>query len=168
MFLLLPLLVSSIALSPRQPPETGSNGPLKTVMIAVPDIEQFDRQWAVKTDGAEVTSTSKLVRGKPTFVVVLFGGCQTDENATCRIEVRPNVTGPDGKPYDGLDGTKVLPAEEIQVARSDAFYLAPQLLGIRIEPGELLGPYQIRMTVTDVNASRSVTLKDTLTAVEAE
>jgi len=162
------MLAPALALSPPPAPKKVTDGPFEAVVLAVPDLDAFDRQWAVTTDGAEITGTDRLIRNKPTFIVVLFGGCAKDEQGNCRIDVRHELTSPDGKAYDGLDGTKANPVAEIPTTRANAFFLAPQVLGIRIEPGEQLGPYSLRVTVSDLVGRRKVATDMMLNAVEQE
>ena len=162
------MMLPAVALEPPSAPAKVTDGPFEAVVLAVPDLDAFDREWAVTTEGAEITSTDRLIRNKPTFVVVLFGGCAKNDRGNCRIDVRHELIAPDGKAYDGLDGTKANPAEDIPMSKANAFFLAPQLLGIRIEPGEQLGPYRLRVTVSDLVAQRKVASEMTLNAVEPE
>jgi hypothetical protein len=165
------MLAPALALQNPDTPlgaEKVTDGPFQAVVAAVPDLDAFDREWAVQTDGAQITSTTRLVRNKPTFVVVLFGGCQKNEAGNCRIEVRHELTTPRGKAYDGLDGTRAEPVADIPMTLTNAFFLAPQVLGVRIEPGEELGPYRLRVTVSDKVARRKVAADMTLIAVEPE
>jgi len=162
------MLIPALTLQTQPGMEKVTDGPFEAIVVAVPDLDTFDRQWAVKTVGAEITSTNRLVRNKPTFVVVLFGGCAKNAQGNCQIDVRHELTAPDGRPYDGLDGSKSNPAADIPMSQTDAFFLAPQLLGVRIEPGEALGPYRLRVTVSDLVGHRKVVAQQTLTAVESE
>lgn len=162
------MMLPAVALDPPPVPVKVTDGPFEAVVLAVPDLDTFDREWAVTTDGAQVTSTDRLIRNKPTFVVVLFGGCAKNDQGNCRIDVRHELTAPDGKAYDGLDGSKANPAQVIPMNNTNAFFLAPQLLGIRIEPGEQLGPYRLRVTVSDLVGRRKVASETTLNAVEPE
>lgn len=167
--MILALLAAAVALDPPgQKPQEGSDGPFKVVVAAVPDIDQFDREWQVRTAGVQITTTARLVRNKMTYVVVLFGGCVRNAEGKCRLAVRHEVRQPDGKVYDGLDGSKVAPTADVPVSRDNSFYMAPQLMGVRIEPGEALGPYEVKVTVSDVIGNRSVATVQTLTAVEPE
>jgi hypothetical protein len=162
------MLAPSLAIETPPPAKKLTDGQFEVLVMAVPDLDKFDQEWAVPSEGANLTTTSRLVRNNPTFVVVLFGGCTKNVQGNCRIDVRHELNGPDGRPYDGLDGTKTNPVAEIPIARTDAFFLAPQLLGVRIETGEALGPYKLRVRVSDLVADRHVTSDLTLTAVEAE
>jgi hypothetical protein len=162
------MIAAVLALGTPGVAEKANDGPFEAVVVAVPDLEAFDREWAVATAGAEITSTERLVRNKPTYIVVLFGGCVKNDRGNCQIDVRHVLMTPDGKPYDGLDGTKANPVADIPMTRTDAFFLAPQVLGVEIEPGEQLGPYRLHVTVADMVAGRKVSSELTLTAVESE
>ena len=161
-------LAPAIALQPPLQKQEAVDGAFKVLVLPVQDLEQFDREWKVTTEGAHITSNDRLVRSKPTFIVVLFGGCERNAEGKCRIEVRPELRTPDGRFYDGMDGTKPSPAADVSVSRPDSFFVAPQVVGIEIEPGEALGPYRLKVTVSDLIAKRTAVTEQTLTAVEAE
>ncbi len=164
--MILALLATAALDPPGLKPQEGYDGPFKVVVAAVPDIDQFHRQWEVRTAGVQITSTARLIRNKMTYVVVMFGGCERNAEGKCRIAVRHEVRQPDGKAYGGMDGSKGAPPVDVPVSRDNSYYLAPQLMGVRIEPGEALGPYEVKVTVSDLIGSRSVTTFQTLTAVE--
>lgn len=166
--MILAFLAAAALDPPGLKPQEGKYGPFKVVVAAVPDIEQFDRQWAVRTAGVQLTSTARLTRNKLTYVVVMFGGCQRNVEGKCRIAVKYEIRQPDGTVYEGMDGSKVASAVDVPVSRENSYYLAPQRLGVRIEPGEALGPYEVKVTVSDLVGNHSISTVQTLNAVEAE
>ena len=161
-------LAPALALQRPIQKQQAVDGAFKVIVLPVPNLEQFERDWKVTTEGAHITSNDRLIRNKPTFIVVLFGGCERNTEGKCRIEVRPELRTPDGQFYDGMDGTKPPPAADVPVSRPDSFFLAPQVVGMEIEPGEALGPYRLKVTVSDLIAKRTAVTEQTLTAVEAE
>jgi len=133
--------------------------------FAVDDLDRLDREWAVTTPGAKLTSTSSAIRNKPIFAAFVFTGCKAKADGQCDLVADFTVTDPDGKQYAEHRDAAVWPRAPLAkgvLMRSDA------LLGMRVEPGEPLGRYMVRITLHDRVAGVDIATSQMIEVREAE
>ncbi|MBZ0113594.1 MAG: hypothetical protein K8J08_14110 [Thermoanaerobaculia bacterium] len=112
----------------------------------------------------EIRTTSSVARNEALTAVLLFMGCQPDEEGHCNADVSFVILDPAGDEYGRL------PPAELWVDKpappEPAVQLGVNYLQIVIEDGELLGGYEIQATLCDRNADVCLDLSDTFDVKE--
>ena len=148
---------------PAQPGPEARAGDLHVLQLWSVDQDQFMRQWQQATP-PNLTTDSRTERNRPIFMFLIFGGCRADAQGNCRLTGNIEIRDPDGAIYEA-------PANAIfwdnqPAPNPQLLTLSPQGLGLRIEDGEKLGVYRIRVSVTDVHAGRTAYTESEITVVE--
>lgn len=146
------------------PSNQAREGDFTALQIAFDDPERFDSEWRTDTPGANISTTHKGVRNRPIFAAVIFSNCTADAAGRCEVTADIVVTDPAGKIYAEHKGAEIWRAPAPQ---RDRLALGAARLGLRIEPGELLGGYRVRFTLHDRVAKRDLVTEDVLTIAEA-
>jgi len=146
-----------------QVPSEGREGDFGGNMFIIADLDDFWTTWD-KPENPTVNTTSKVTHSRPVYAIVVFHDCKAGPDGKCKVTVRFDMTGPDGKPYDEPHGGTAWnnpPAPDHNLLASVAS------MGFRLEPQDKFGRYEIKATLTDEVADRSVILREIVTA-EAE
>jgi len=112
----------------------------------------------------EIITCDEVARNEPIMGVVFFTGCAPDEQGNCDADVRFTIIEPDGETYGELppaelwQGKPAPPAHYVQ--------LGVARMGVRIEDGEKLGPYEVRAEVCDRNAGNCLILTGSFRATD--
>ena len=168
MFIALTTLMLATTPPVALPSESGQNADFAVIQLAVPDVDGLIKQWAVPGAGVEITTTNRLVRDKATFTAIVFKGCMTDPKGDCHVTARYQITDPDGQPYEGKANDPPRPVYDGKPVAAPNLQLGGAFFGLRIEHGEALGAYLVRIETTDVVSHRTIITQSVLTAVEAE
>jgi hypothetical protein len=143
-----------------------SDGPFGAMLVLTDRPKQFLDSWALtSTDFAPtIHRVSEATRGAVVAAMILFTSCQGDSSGKCQVEVDFKVLGPDGGVYAehrevGIWDSAQPPPDLVQLGKSH--------LMLRIEPGDPLGSYQLYAVARDRIAGRQVSLKQSLSVVEA-
>ena len=142
----------------------GRAGDLKVIHIAVPDLDAFERGWAITTPGANITTTTKLIVGKPSFTTVLFSGCTRNAAGECHLSVSFRILSPDSSVYDGMDGAARMRLFDGPVPADNNIRAGQPMIGLRVEPGEALGLYRLIASTTDEVAKQTARTEIILSA----
>ena len=146
------------------PPGAGKNGNFHILQLWTGDEDRFMAEWAHPTP-PNLTTTTRMERNQPLTQFILFSNCTPDIDGKCLLNAAIEIFQPDGEYYGDV---LTFPAYDNHPAPpADLLVIAPNSIGIRIEDGELLGGYLVRMTVTDVHGGRMAVSELTLEAVEA-
>lgn len=140
------------------------NGPLKAFQFGVVDLDRLDREWAVPGEGVRLSTTSSTVRNKPIFIAFVFSGCVAKADGACDVTADFQVLAPDGKVYADQ---KAAPAWPRAPLGPSLLMLSDAKLGLRIENGEALGTYTVRIVIHDNVAKRDVAIQDEIQVGEA-
>lgn len=167
------LFAAALAMAPAPPappatPRTLSHearaGDLQVLQLWSDDAERFLGEWAQPTP-PQLTTTTSIERNRQITLFLIFGGCRADAEGNCHLTGRIAVLDPDGAPYN--DHADVAFWDNQPAPPAGTLALSPQGLGLIIEDGEKLGPYTVRVSVTDVNAGVTADTEQVLTVVEA-
>lgn len=142
-------------------------GPLNVVQFWTQDMERLHREWAQPAPPT-LTLDTATTRNKPITMAIIVGGCTPDMNSACNLTGQVEIFGPDGKPY----GT---PMEEISIwpkgqpaLEKNVRLISPTSMTMKIEDGEKLGEYRVRLTVRDYNANIQAVTQQIITVVELQ
>jgi hypothetical protein len=96
--------------------------------------------------------------------MILFSGCRPSGNGNCDVAAELSITGPDGNAYGETFSGPVWqgppgPQYSLQLGQSG--------MGFVLDPGDKLGVYTLRATVTDRVAGTIVAVQQAITGVEA-
>ena len=122
------------------------------------------RAWSTATTGVLTQAVDRITRGEPIVAFVFFTGCKPDKKGLCNASVDFTIRSPDGSVYatfSGLELWKGKPAPPAGTLR-----LSAEHVGVVIEPDDPLGEYQFQVSVHDLNAGKSLELKQAFTATE--
>ena len=151
-----------------KPIEYGANqasvGDFGALQLSTTDPEKLLAVWRETTPGVEIQTQHKAARGEVIHTFVVFTGCKTDAAGTCHVTAQFEVFDPAGKSYAVATDA---PIYDSPPAPPHNLMLGQSSLGIRIEPGELLGNYRVVVHTTDRVANLAVTTQDSLTVYEA-
>ena len=162
-FLLAALL--HLPLTPRAPDSAWAvSGDLHVAQFATLDLDRLDREWAQPGKGAHITTDSETVRNRPIYTFLTMYGCHPDESGNCNVTAAFDVLDPDGKPYAHQPDTEGWKQPPI----AGNIVIMASFLGLRIEAGEKLGKYLVRVTTTDHVARYAVHTEEALTVTEAK
>lgn len=135
-------------------------GGFGTKMLVVEDIDAFWAAWD-KPEPPQISTTSKITRGKPVHAVLVFNGCAPAPDGNCNLSVVYSITGPDGSAYDKpIEGKAWTgpppPGFNMQAAVSS--------FGFELEPADKLGSYRMIAKVTDEVAGKTLTVSQIIEA----
>ncbi|MEE9432901.1 MAG: hypothetical protein V3V15_01515 [Sphingorhabdus sp.] len=151
------------AKKPANPVEARA-GNLHIIQLWSSDQQRFLKEWKQPTP-PHLTTDSSIERNKPIFQFIIIGGCQANEAGNCDLSGETRMTGPDGKPYGEPLNFAVW--DNLPAPPPNILSLAPAGIGLTVEDGEKLGPYKIKLSVTDNVAKVTATTEVTITAEEA-
>lgn len=141
-----------------------SDGDFGVLQLLTPDANQAYEDWQKPGEGYNVIVTNSATRGDIVSSIVLFTGCQPDNQGNCNLEVDFRVLDPNGGNYGQtgfVDLFKNLPAPPKGV-----LMIGKNTLAIRIEPDDPFGEYLVYATVRDLNSSKEVVTLQRLTVAE--
>lgn len=146
------------------PAAAGENGNFHILQLWTDDADRFTTQWNQPTP-PNLSTTTRMERNQPLTQFIIFSNCTPDAAGNCLLNAEVTITRPDGEIYGEI---LTFPAYDNHPApEANMLFLTPNSIGIRIEDGELLGPYLIRLALTDVYGNRTAISNVTLEAVEA-
>lgn len=147
--------------------EIAKVGSLNVLQLWTVDQERFIKEWNQPTP-PHLTRDTATVRNQPIFMMIIFGGCATDADGRCKLTGTIEFYDPDGLPYgDVIRDVPIWPSDRPAPSSSTSLYLSPSFVGLRIEDGEKLGSYRIRLTVTDHNANVIAVTEQKIMVAEA-
>jgi hypothetical protein len=144
-------------------PEYALNGDFGVHQISTTDPEALEKAWKHPTAGVTIATQSQATRNQPIFTYIVFRGCKPAADGKCHVTTQFTITDPNGKPY-GHPGEA--PIWNLPPAPKGNLLLGEGYSGLRIEDGELLGPYTVVARTTDHVANVTLTTQATLTIKE--
>lgn len=131
-------------------------------MLITADYEAFWKAWEGPTP-PQLSVTDRTERGKPVMAMLLFTGCKAGADGNCNLTADYHIRAPNGTPYGKpLSG----PVWKLPPAPNYNLQLSEGSIGLRVEPGEMLGRYKLKATVTDHVARLTVTVEAPVEVVE--
>jgi hypothetical protein len=154
------LLVSVPAAAQTSDPSEGSNGAFGAKLMIIDDPKAFWDAWN-QPENPTINTTSRITQSRPVYGMIILHDCKAGSDGKCKVTARFDMTGPDGKPYDEPHSAT---AWNQAPAENHLLQASPASIGFRLEPQDKLGRYEIRVTLTDEIARKSVTLRQFVTA----
>jgi hypothetical protein len=100
----------------------------------------------------QVKTTSAAVRGDIVTGIFIFSGCMADKTANCNVDADIKVVSPDGSTYGEFPKVEIWQGKPSPGNKT--LQLGMAQIGIRFEPQDQLGVYQLQAHVRD-NVSRA-------------
>ena len=138
-----------------------TNGKFSVKMLVTDDLDGFWKAWEGPTP-PNISTTSRITRVKPVFAMLVFAGCASGTDGKCKVSVTYSITAPDGSAYgDAIDAEAWSgpSAGQNLIAALSSF-------GFRLEPQDKLGAYRVTAKMTDEIAHESLTVNETVTAMD--
>ena len=132
-------------------------------MMITADYDGFWKAWEGPTP-PHLSVTDRVERGRPVNAMLIFSGCKAGADGNCNVTALYNITAPDGTPYGEPQSAivwRLLPAPGYNLQLSEGS------IGMVVEPGEQLGRYVLKATVTDHVAGTVLTVEAPVEVVEA-
>lgn len=126
-------------------------------IILVDDLEAFFREWEAPPGTPEIATVSRIERGRFITAIVLFKGCEPSDSGSCDVEAGFEIIQPDGSHYAEMPLQSVW--DDVPAPPANMMVMSPLYLRIRIEPGELMGEYNVIAHLKDVNAEITLTVE---------
>jgi hypothetical protein len=118
----------------------------------------------VPGEGVKLSTSSETQRNKPTFITFVFSGCAPKADGACDVSADFRILAPDGKVYGEQNAEPIWPRAPLA---ENILMLSDAKLGLRIEDGEALGGYTVRILLRDNVAKRDITTEDVIHVSEA-
>lgn len=133
-----------------------ANGNFGVMLMLTDEPQKLMDDWK-KPETPRIKTTAVATREKPIAAVIFFTGC-TELQGKCNAKVDFDVLRPDGSSYGSKSDASLWersapPARNLQL--SEAY------LGIRIEPQDPVGTYQVKARVRDLNANLDIDVSRT-------
>ncbi|WP_373490922.1 hypothetical protein [Parasphingorhabdus sp.] len=145
--------------------ESARNGNLRVLQLWSTDSARFLREWAQPTP-PNLTIDSKVRRNKPIEQFIIIGGCQANVAGNCDLSGVTTMTDPAGEVYGETLTFKAW--DNLPKPSGNVLSLSPMGTGLRVEDGEKLGTYRIRLSITDNVAKITATTEVEILVVEAQ
>jgi hypothetical protein len=162
------VLAASLLPLPLTPPGRDNSwtvsGDLHVAQFATLDMDRLDREWGQPDKVAQLSTDSETVRNKPIFTFLAMYGCHPDTSGNCNVTAAFDVFDPDGKLYGHQRDTEAWKRPPIE----GNIVIMASFLGLRVEPGEKLGNYLVRVTTTDHVTGSVVHTEEKLMVTEAK
>jgi len=126
--------------------ESARVGELRVLQLWSTDSERFIEQWSRPTP-PKLTTDNRVQRNKPIEQFIIFGGCQADASGNCNLSGELTIVDPEGEPYG--ETMNFAAWDNLPKPKGEVLSLSPVGIGLRVEDGEKLGTYRIRLAVTD-------------------
>lgn len=124
---------------------------------------EFLEAWNRPTP-PNLRTTTRIERNRPITAFVIFAGCRADAAGNCNLSGSIEFRDPDGGIYGQHDNISFWSGPAIAGYN---LRLSPVGPALRVEDGEKLGTYTVRITVTDRNADVTAITEERLTVIEA-
>lgn len=151
-------------LAQDKPSSVARSGDFIAAQLSTTDPKALTDAWAQPTAGVELATQHETTRHQPIHIFVVFAGCKVDAAGKCHVSARFEIIDPEGNRYDRTDGVVLL--DGVPPPKGN-FALGAASLGLRIEDGEALGTYTVRVATTDQVAGLTLNTSDTFTVKEA-
>jgi hypothetical protein len=141
-------------------PSRATLGGFGVLMVVTSEYDAFWKAWEGSSP-PQVSTTEEVTRDQPVHAMLIFSGCRAGPDGDCNVTVQLRVTAPNGSQYgDILEGTvwNGPPAPEYNLQ------LAESSLGFILEPGDPLGTYTLKASVTDHVADITLKVEQAVTA----
>jgi hypothetical protein len=159
--LVLALLAAGASAQTTDPSEA-NDGDFGAKLVITDDAASFYSQWQ-QPRTPQIFSTKQITRARPIEAVIIFHDCVPAADGNCNVTVHFEMTAPNGQPYPGSLDTV---AWKHPPPPGHALIPSEATMGFILEPKDQLGRYIIRATLTDTVAGKTLSLVESVTAVE--
>jgi hypothetical protein len=145
----------------------GGVGDFGAMILMTMNADQALKNWlAPPSEGFHVSTDSVVDRNVPIEALIVFSGCKANEQGNCFTEVDYLIVAPDGSVYADFKNTELWKDKpEIPVGK---FGLAVDRVIVSIEDNELLGEYEVKCTIRDLNTGLTFKITSKFTVVEKQ
>lgn len=161
------LLLAAPAMLWAQPPaptEMARQNGFTVVQLSTTDAKQLLADWAKPTPEARLQTQTTTTRHQPIHTFISFAGCKKDAAGECHVVASFVVLDPAGKPYSDAAGITIFRGPP---PPNGNFALGTASLGVKVETGEGLGSYTVKVETTDKVAGITLRTQQVLTVTEA-
>ncbi len=149
--------------APRNPAMAGKDG-FGALQLATINPPLFMTLWRQNSGDVSLPVNSATVRNQPITTYILFKGCTRAEDGNCYVTAEFSIYDPTGKLYGYHKG---IPLWKSTKPPGRAYSLGDETLGLKVENGEKLGTYTIRVRTTDEVARITVETEQLIAVTEA-
>ena len=119
--------------------------------------QEFFEKWNIPSDTVKINNVYKAKRGKPVFVIILFGNPGVDEKGKAQIEGSIKIKTAEGKIYGEVQNANIW--RDLPAPKKNSLGLSVDYMGIVIEPTDPSGIYRVETTVHDKIKNVKLNLK---------
>ena len=142
-----------------------SVGTLAAQLVITGNESQLLENWNTPSQSVELPTSNEFGVNEIITVFVVFGGCATDADGNCDLNMQITVYQPNGEVYSGLPVMEVWSGKPVPPEKR--LGLSAEYIRIVVEPDEPLGKYRIDARIRDNISKQGMTLRSHFTAVEA-
>jgi hypothetical protein len=114
--------------------------------------------------GLPIATAETIARGVPIVAFIFFAGCEPDENGFCNASADFTILKPDGSVYDRFSDRELW--KQKPAPPQGTLRLSAEYVGVILDREDPLGTYEIRVSVHDLNAGKTIDLSQAFTATE--
>ncbi len=157
------LLTASTVLqaAPAGPSSSARQGSFAVEQIATLDAAALIKGWG--KPGARDALQTTTSRNQPLHTFIALSGCKADAAGQCNVVANFLILDPAGKRYSDAEGISLYRGAPPPGGRPA---LGTATLGLKVKPGEALGPYVARIETIDRNAGITLRTEQVLMVAE--